>query len=414
MVLKNFFLTCFRENRIISLTVIIPFILRALFSFDNSKLLIIDIKTYDAFGMNILKHGVMYNSTSLAPGYTYFLASIYWLFGHNLLYVYFIQSILGAGITLLIYLIADNIFGRRVSTASAVLSLFYWPLTLYSGILLSETLFMFCLLLGVYLFFKGMELEKTSYMALCGFMFALSALTRSITLLLIFLIPLEVYFLKRENIRWVLKSSIIYMGIFIIALTPWIVRNYMLYNTIIPVDSLSGINLYIGNNEKSDGTFMDLSKDPLYNPDEDIYKTDRKLKQAGIDYIIKHPGRFLKITMKRMFLFLKMDFYEFDWVLKTYMKENILLMNNYVMWVMFMKYSDIGFFLIGVMGLGALIKKNKGAVMLSFMLYFFLITSVFVVQFRYRLPVIPFLSISAALGCVKFVDWIKRIKTKTT
>ena len=409
--MKKYFFNCFRQNKIITITVIMSFILRVVFSYGNSKLLIIDVKTYDEFGMNILKYGVMYNSTYLPPGYTYFLAFVYWLFGHVSLYVYIIQSLLGAGSTLLIYLTANNIFGRKVGIISAVLSLFYWPLTLYSGILLSETLFIFCFLFGVYLFLKGIDLEKSAYIASCGFMLALSALTRSITLLFIFLIPLVACILKRENIRWVLKNSIIYMGMFLITLTPWIIRNYMLYKTIIPVDSLGGINLYIGNNEKSNGTFMDLSTDPLFNSGGNIYETDKKLKEAAVNYILKHPERFLKTTMKRMLLFFKMDFYEFDWVLMTYMKENILLMNNYIGWVIFMKYSDIIFFILGMVGLTTLIKKRKGIIILSFMFYFFLLTSAFYVQFRYRMPIIPFLSISAGLGYAKVFDWLKIKKT---
>ena len=424
----------YKNNKFIILVLSISFLLRILFSMDNVKMLFSDISAYDNFASNIIEHGNMYNSAYQAPGYTYFIALIYKLLGHSLFNVYIMQAVLGTGSTLLIYLIAKNIFNEKIGKLSSGLSLLYWPLTLYSGILLAEILFIFLLLSGVFMFLKALDTDKLKYFSLSAVFFSLATLTRSITLFFLFVIPVLYliykfsYMLKKISllkdifnytdngkalvafkISIVMRNIIIFVCIFCMMLTPWVVRNYLKYNAFIPVDTLGGINLYIGNNDKSNGTFVSIVDDPEYNTGKNDYETDKRLKSLAVKYIINHPLKFTGLTVVRGVLFASMDLYSFDWVLIKYMENNFLFNYCTIFWIIFMALCCLSFFVLGIFGIKNLLQNFKGANLLVFVLYFFSLTSVFYVQYRYRLPVMPFMAISAAFGYEHFKKYSQKL-----
>jgi len=82
-------------------------------------------------------------STYYFVGYTYFLAAIYALFGHELAAVRVIQGVVGAATVGLVSLVGSLTFGRRPGLVSALLTAIYLPLVYYAGLLLTETWFTF-------------------------------------------------------------------------------------------------------------------------------------------------------------------------------------------------------------------------------------------------------------------------------
>lgn len=478
----NKFANYILKNRLIIFITVLSLVLRLVFSIDNVKALFVDIESYDNYAKVLLTDGVFAVSAYHPPVYPFFIALVYKLFGFGYFSVYVVQSVLGAINTLLIFLIAKNVFNRRIGHLSAGMSLLYWPLTLYSGILLSEIVFLFFLLLGVFFFLKGMDTHKAGYFALCGLTIALSTLTRSINLFVPLILSCVYLLMNRNKVRLVLRNSAVLIIVFCIVMTPWALRNYIIYDAFIPVDTLGGVNLYIGNNEHATGLFVDISQDPLNFEGENDYENDKVLKEAAVKYILSHPVRFVSLTIKRAFMYITFDFSEFDWVLTTYIEQNVIFTNlfwsiftdfgfiqiliylglmllilcnskkgtqiwrNVVIymsivciyyfqsniiiliwktlsevfnrydiniyfvayinilneqlkhgWYLLMYNNNITFWVLGVAGAYKLCSNKKGLVILGFIAYYFATTSVFYIQSRYRLPVIPFMAISAAL-----------------
>lgn len=378
----------------------ISLFIRILFSIDNNKALFVDISSYDSYASILMQKGYFAISAYHPPLYPSFLAFIYSIFTHSFIAVYMVQAVMGTAGTLLIYLIARHVFDYKTGIISAGCSLLYWPLTLYSGILLSETVFIFLLLLGVYNFLKGIETNKPGYFIACGVFMALSTLTRSINLLLLIILP-AVYAaaeFKKYRAR-VLKNSFLYMLTFLIIMTPWMVRNFLLYQKIIPVDTLGGVNLYIGNNPRANGFFMDISTDPLNNIGKNDYENDQILKRAAIHYIFSHPVRSAALTVWRGTLFVFFDLFEFDWVLSKYMSANRIF--SLPLLEIFFRISNILYVAMAAYSLPRLLRNRKGIILAGFILYYFCLTSLFYVQARYRLPVMPFLSIPCAFTVEK-------------
>ena len=397
----NNVITYIKKNRTIIYILLASFIFRLLFSLDNNKTLFCDISAYDSFALNVFKTGAYPSGLYFAPAYPFFAGYIYKILGYGYTNVYMVQTILGTCNTLLIYLIAKDIFDERLGLASAAASLLYWPLTLYSGILQSEILFLFLLLSGFYFLLRGLSTHKVIYFIPCGLLFALSTLTRSINLLLVFLIPAAYFVFSYKQLKKFIINSVVFVVTFCLVMSPWVIRNYNLYHAFIPVDSLSGLNLYIGNNEKANGFFVDITNQyPLNDPKLDNIEIDNITKKLAVDYIEQHPIRAAGLTIWRGLLFVGLDIGEVDWVLTKYMSQNIFF--HYEPWYVLIYISDLLFFILAVLGLPKLLKTQKSMVLLGFIFYYFALTSLFYIQARYRLPVMPFMAIAAAFSTEKF------------
>ena len=82
-------------------------------------------------------------STYYYPGYTYFLAGVYRVFGHNRAAARLVQAVVGTATVGLVFLVGYLSFGRRPGLVSALLTAVYLPLVYYTGLLLTETWFNF-------------------------------------------------------------------------------------------------------------------------------------------------------------------------------------------------------------------------------------------------------------------------------
>ncbi|MDF2522771.1 MAG: hypothetical protein K0R31_412 [Clostridiales bacterium] len=386
-----------KNNKTLFFILFLSFSIRILFSIDNIKLLIVDIEAYNNSARTILESGIFSVGAYHPPVYPLFLAFVYKTFGYSFFTVYLIQSLLGTINTLLIYLIGKQVFGKQIGNLSAGLSLLYWPLTLYSGILLSEVVFLFFLLTGIYLFLKGLENHKIVNFALCGLALALSTLTRSINLLFLALVPVVYLLMNLRSYKSVIKNILVFITVFCLTLAPWVIRNYIMYKAFIPVDTVGGLNLYIGNNDRAEGYFVDITKDPLFEVGQNDYENDQILKKAAKEYIFSHPAETFRVTLKRAILFITFDYHEFDWVISRYMEQNSIFKPLYSSLHKIMYLSDILFFILGFLGFRYFLRSRKGIILGGIIIYYFALMSLFYIQARYRIPIMPFMAIAAAL-----------------
>ena len=87
---------------------------------------IIDGQTYDDWAQEIAKgHFLGDKIFWQAPLYPYFLGIIYWIFGHSLFLVRFIQILLGSVNCLLLYRITRTAFNSRVALLTFLMAAFY-------------------------------------------------------------------------------------------------------------------------------------------------------------------------------------------------------------------------------------------------------------------------------------------------
>jgi hypothetical protein len=99
-----------------------------------------DDAEYDAIASHLV-FGHHYQNNWFPPGYPFFLAMVYSLFGHSFAAVRLVQAVLGAASCCVVYLVGRDAFGRAVGWFAG-LALAFWPGHIYmSWRLMSETLF---------------------------------------------------------------------------------------------------------------------------------------------------------------------------------------------------------------------------------------------------------------------------------
>jgi hypothetical protein len=105
-----------------------------------------------------------------------------------------------------------------------------------------------------------------------------------------------------------------------VVVTPWIVRNYKVFGTFVPLRSNFGLELWLGNNPEANGkTYSFDWDDPSdsfirLHPYASGYERDHLMQVGEIRYmqdkfhlarewIITHPRRFTALTLRRLRLF---------------------------------------------------------------------------------------------------------------
>jgi hypothetical protein len=101
---------------------------------------------------------------------------------------------------------------------------------------------------------------------------------------------------RQEKREW-LKNAAAAVAIIILCCIPWTIRNYRVFHQFVPLRSVLGLQLWLGNNDQTENIFRgDLH--PIYNASErdkyialgEIAYMQQK-KQEAIAYMFSHPAR---------------------------------------------------------------------------------------------------------------------------
>jgi 4-amino-4-deoxy-L-arabinose transferase-like glycosyltransferase len=360
-----------------------------------------DAADYDRLAWNLVEgrgftsDGV--NPTAFRPPlFPFFLAGVYTLFGRSYGAVRVLQAVLGAASCVLIFFLADRLYGRREALLAlgisalypAFVSFYYSPRAI-----LSETLFMF-LMLSAWLLLAAGAL-RIRHVALSGLLLGASCLVKG-----------QILFLAPLVALWILVSgrSLFHAFLFLItfAVLPglWAARNVVVMGDLIPVSSNGGISTFASYNPKSRG---------LGNAEEgygELLKEDAELAAKGwreaerSRYFLGkaweearlRPLRTLKLTARRFLLFWDITYVEPDGLGSS--KEY-----NLPFGAVF-PFFVLGMFVAGLQGM-------RGRLLLFIPLTFFTIFhAVFHSCIRYRIPVEPFIIVWAAAGLSHTAGWV--------
>lgn len=298
-----------RRVRVIHIVVAIGCVAALAYSFYFQVRLAVDAKAYDNIAWNIVQ-GVGYRETTgnpigdLAvgrpgPGYEFFLAFWYFLFGHHVWIIWIVQSLLHAASGFLIYCIIRKLSSPDIhegfAVAGAAFYLFFIDVLEFPAMLMSETLFLFLLIGGTY-FSMGLW-EKPTTRATIGSSVALTlaVLVRPFAFLLLVLNFL--FLMIHRRIRFLTMSALIVAAI----LTPWTVRNYLMFHRIIPTTDILGYNLWIGNNPAAPypGELSATEEIDRYSVEHGLFATNDRGMQEFRKFALSNPMQFLKLQIAK-------------------------------------------------------------------------------------------------------------------
>jgi len=188
------------------------------------------------------------------PGYPYFLAMIYTVFGTSYVTPRLVQMALGLLNVVLLFLLGRSVFPRGVGLISAALMATYWVFIHFEGELTSPTVAV-CLLLIFMNIVRSWSVRPTAGRALAaGFVFGLFVLFRPNGVLFVPVLVVWMVWLRGGISAWrsVLPSAVA-VGVGVAAtLAPPLIRNAVVAQDFVFLSSYGGINLWVGNNPDAD------------------------------------------------------------------------------------------------------------------------------------------------------------------
>jgi len=203
-----------------------------------------DWKEYDLVGLSLASGTgfTIYGQPYLIhpPGYPLFLGVLYLLFGHSYAAVKVAQSLLGALTCVLILLIGERVFTKRVGLVAAAIAAVYPHLVYYTGLLMSEVLFVFLSTLFLYALAMLRENFTLRRMAFAGVILGLASLTRPMLMFIPALLLFWVWIECRSTKRALVVTATLWLWMVVVIL-PWTVRNYVVTGSVVPIVATTAI-----------------------------------------------------------------------------------------------------------------------------------------------------------------------------
>lgn len=260
-----------------------------------------DAKTYYDSALNLLAGNGYTRGGSVSsyfpPGYPFFLASIFSVFGASVVVGQLANALLSVTTAYFMALINISLGGSKAAAAIVIFLVCFYPEQIaYTMLLATEPLALFLLVVSVYLLIHYCKTENILLLCLCGVFFGFSALTKTQVLLLAPLIVIACYPLyKDKSFISITKRVLVVVFFMLLTISPHTIRNYMIFDKFILISSNGPINLFIGNNPHSTGGYDESGMYLLKEHDP---------KKYAIEYIVKNPMEvLLNLPNKLNYLF---------------------------------------------------------------------------------------------------------------
>ena len=297
-----------KEHKFITIILLLGFIVAVLYAFYFHIKPLVDAKAYDSIAWSLVQ-GTGYTEISnplpdsaigrLGPGYEFFLAAIYWIFGHRLWVVWVIQSILHTASAFIVYRLIRRIYvgdnAEKYAAIGAGFYIFFIDLLEFPAMLMTETLYLFLVLSGIYFAFLMWERPTLRNVLITSALFTSALLVRPpVTILMLVVIGFLMY-------RRLWRHAAIFAITAVIILTPWTVRNYLKYDRFIVTSAILGYNIWVGNDPDSKhiGELTATEEIDRYTAEEGVFAANERGRGEVLNLALKHPWEFIKLQLAK-------------------------------------------------------------------------------------------------------------------
>lgn len=398
-----------------------------------------DAAKYNSLALNIWKTNSLKDLGAIrTPAYPLLVAFFYHLFGLGGAWLVFIFQIILDLITIyLVYLIGRQISpSSMVAPVAAFLYATSFPTALYSSLLLTEIPFTFFIALTVWLLIRAFGQPQKSFWFLgaSGLTLGIATLIRPISqylpiVIVVFWLAVAVY---QRKISWrVIGGVALFLFIFIIVISPWLIRNKNLYGyyelSAIQGHALSDYNVtYL--KSRIEGIPFD-SSDSCYKRELRLhgnpFAASRNCRGEAINYILKNLHYYIPLHLKgTLNIFLGVgradilyllgkeipgrDFMEGN--LATRIIEELKNSKNQYFLVPFLGLRQLLEYLFLLIGITALLAKKDArdkkiyAILLILFIGYLVLMPGPVGYSRFRIPVVPLYLIFSAYGLMFVIN----------
>jgi 4-amino-4-deoxy-L-arabinose transferase-like glycosyltransferase len=247
----------------------------------------------------------------MTPVYPLLIAGIFRVFGINTFHSYIAASFLNILFSTLtcvpIFFAGKRIAGLRVAAGAAWL----WAVFPNAILIPYQSIWEACLaaLLAATILWATLAVENSRRLRdWCGLgiLWGVALMTNAtLALLLPFLLGWLAYRARRRGQDW-LGGPALAACVIVLFCLPWTVRNYVVFHSFVPLRSVLGLQLWLGNNEHAQDIWLG-SHHPIYDSVEraayvgmgEIAYMQEKRKQA-IQFMVSHPRREAHLILHRL------------------------------------------------------------------------------------------------------------------
>jgi 4-amino-4-deoxy-L-arabinose transferase-like glycosyltransferase len=376
------------------------------------------------------------------PLYPMFLALVLKLTGDSLVNVVLVQFVLSTFNVLLTYLLAKEYFSSSIAVAASLFLAIGLESITSQFFILTETLFTTLFLGVVYCLTEYKITLRRNWLISAAILMGLSILCRPIALYFPIIILIFLAFLHSNELKDLLVSCGIFLIVVSAVLAPWYLRSYVITGKPI-LSTIANINLLFYNAASLEADMAKRGLDQqqeLYNnkvqavlKEMNIPKTESNLDTVYSDMakeiILEHPVQYFIIHLKydiRNFLPGMAGALEILAPSDKGGREGAEILRREGLYSVFSKYfgdrwinllilapfiAILGIiYFADLIGIIVLVNQRKWFILGILLLpiaYFLLIPGA-PSNSRFRVPVMPYMSILAGIGVVKITSWIKR------
>ena len=346
-------------------------------------------------------------SAIMPPVYPLIVAVFFRVFGvhtaHSIVAIHVFDCLINALACIPIFLLARRSFGERAGWWAAWGWAFF-PYGIYFSVAWawSTHLLLLCL---CWLLFLSQEMEETSRAGLWagfGVLAGFAGLTEPSVLVVVpFLLALAAYKLARAGKRWLLPGTIASLAL-AATISPWLIRNAVVFHRFIPMRDSMGLELWMGNNGDSIRwtsdelhPLHDMKELAAYDKGELAYM-DQKALEART-YIHAHPDWYAWMCVRRA-VYLWTGYWSFK---QVYLAQEPTDPEN-------IPFAT-GMTLLGISGMVLMWRRNKfDAVRYGGVLFLFPMIYYFNHPEPYHMRALDPLLVM--LGCYAIVTWRERVR----
>jgi 4-amino-4-deoxy-L-arabinose transferase-like glycosyltransferase len=245
------------------------------------------------------------------PIYSYLLAGIFRLAGSYSYASLWIAVTFNAVLSALTAVLVLHIGKRDFGAPTGVLAAWVWSCWLYEAVvsvhLWESSLSALFLATALLILPILVESPRWSRWLIFGLLAGIAALTNTTLLSLFPFFWLWLWILYRRRGRSCSKVLLASIGVCILTLLPWTIRNYEIFHNLMPMRDNFGLELWIGNHAGAMQSDQFPSDFPLLDPSEynrlgEIRFMEVK-RQIALQFIWQNPAQFLRLSARRCWRF---------------------------------------------------------------------------------------------------------------
>jgi|GEM_PF-3397531 len=258
----------------------------------------------------ILEHRGGWGVTTIGPVYPLFLAPFFALIPDSAAAVQFTairvsQALIDTLSALVLYLLGQRLFDERAARVALAVQALDIRYMLQAGTLMTETLYLFGLLLFFLLYVRAANQERMGLFRAAGAVLGFTVLLRPIPLLFPLALGIHAWFHPHRR-AVALKGLAWLVGMMLLVLAPWQARVYIVTGDLLPVSKTGIVHLWLASREDGQqlgAETLESERSEEVGPDQQDGSGPGQVAfvQAALGNILEAParwaGRILRDTL---------------------------------------------------------------------------------------------------------------------